>query len=396
MYRRRRWTQLLSEVAEELRAWQDEHARLDTELTNGVSSVDIFALHAKAKAQGRVSFGKKAAAAAAAAAAPPPLQLPPQVPAVLQRAAAYVLGGTSLGSSLATTSVGAPDTAPAPRAKPHAAALLRGNTKLNVAWRATKLQDSAAEGVSETRCSPDEAIEWADAISRLANLDPESAKRARGVAREMAASGYGRPSVEAVLRALVHGSKATIQAAWARFVPKGQRELERNAFKPVLKLLTGGMGLGPSEATQLFSLIDRDGSGSIDFDEFSQLMLAMPLQKPLEKTMVGATLGMMRSLVTLDKSLAGKLRGEQLAKAGHVIMRLQEAGFTDQDAAAVVKALFLSRSRAVLLEAWEVLQPAVLTRTRTRTQTRTLALALALALALTLTLTITRCCSSPS
>ena len=108
-------------------------------------------------------------------------------------------------------------------------------------------------------------------------------------------------------------------------------------------------------------------------------MLAIPLQKPLEQTLVeathpnprvgpdpdsdpdlsrapgpeprltppqvGATVSMMRSLVTLDMSLAGKLRGEQLAKAGRVIVRLRSAGFTDEDAAAVVKALFLSRSR---------------------------------------------------
>jgi hypothetical protein len=340
-------------VAEELRAWQNEHARLDAELTNGVSSVEFSTLLGKAN-----EAAASAAAAAAATTTAPPL-LPPQAPAVLQRAVTYVLGGTSLGSSLAATSPGAASTVPAPRATPRPSALSRGNTKLRVGWRATRPQERAVEGVTETRCSPGEATEWADAISSLANLDAESAKRARGVAREMASSGYGRPSVEAVLRALVHGSKATIQAAWARFVPGGARELERSAFKPVLRLLTGGMGLGPSEATQLFSLIDRDGSGSIDFDEFSQLMLAMPLQKPLEKTLVGATLGMMRSLVTLDSSLAGKLRGEQLAKAGHVIMKLREAGFTDQDAASVVKALFLSRSRAVLLEAWEVLQLAV-------------------------------------
>ena len=75
------------------------------------------------------------------------------------------------------------------------------------------------------------------------------------------------------------------------------------------------MGLDPAEASQLFSLIDRDGSGSIDLAEFTQLMRSVPLQQPLGKTLVGATVGMMRSLVTLDASLAGKLRGEQPAKA---------------------------------------------------------------------------------
>ena len=82
-----------------------------------------------------------------------------------------------------------------------------------------------------------------------------------------------------------------------------------------------------AEASQLFSLIDRDGSGSIDLAEFTQLMRSVPLQQPLGKTLVGATVGMMRSLVTLDASLAGKLRGEQLAKAGHVIIKLREAGW---------------------------------------------------------------------
>jgi len=306
LHRRRRWTQLLTEVADELRDWQRAHTRLGAELTNGASSADFFPPHGEAEDD-----------EASAAVAPPPPLLPPQAPAVLQRAAAYVLGGTSLGASLAAASRGAPGTAPAPRARPRAAGVPRGNAALPV----------AAEEVSESRCSPEEAAECADAISRLAELDAASAKRARGVAREMAAAGYGRPAVEAVLRALVHGSKADIHAAWERFVPSGARELERDAFKPVLQLLTGGMGLDPAEASQLFSLIDRDGSGSIDLAEFTQLMRSVPLQQPLGKTLVGATVGMMRSLVTLDASLAGKLRGEQLAKAGHVIIKLREAGW---------------------------------------------------------------------
>ena len=38
----------------------------------------------------------------------------------------------------------------------------------------------------------------------------------------------------------------------------------------------------------------------------------------------------------------GKLRGEQLARSGRVIERLRAAGFTDEDAAVVVKASFFS------------------------------------------------------
>ena len=129
LHRRRRWTQLLTEVADELRDWQSEHARLDAELANGASSADSFPPHDEVDQ-------------VAAAVAPPPPLLPPQAPALLQRAAAYVLGGTSLGASLAAASRGAPGTAPAPRARPRAAGVPRGNATLPV----------AAEEVSESRC----------------------------------------------------------------------------------------------------------------------------------------------------------------------------------------------------------------------------------------------------
>ena len=145
MHRRRRWTQLLTEVADELRDWQRAHTRLGAELTNRASSADFFPPHGEAEDD-----------EASAAVAPPPPLLPPQAPAVLQRAAAYVLGGTSLGASLAAASRGAPGTAPAPRARPCAAGVPRGSAALPV----------AAE-VSESRCSPEEAAECADS-----NPDP--------------------------------------------------------------------------------------------------------------------------------------------------------------------------------------------------------------------------------
>ena len=116
-------------MADELRDWQSEHARLDAELANGASSADSFPPHDEDDQ-------------VAAAVAPPPPLLPPQAPALLQRAAAYVLGGTSLGASLAPASRGAPGTAPAPRARPRAAGVPRGNATLPV----------AAEEVSESRC----------------------------------------------------------------------------------------------------------------------------------------------------------------------------------------------------------------------------------------------------
>ncbi len=45
----------------------------------------------------------------------------------------------------------------------------------------------------------------------------------------------------------------------------------------------------------------------------------------------------------------------QLAAAGRIISRLRQAGFDDEQAACVVQAVFLSRSREALRDAWDVL-----------------------------------------
>ena len=288
---RRRWTQLLSETAHELRAWQ---ARLE-------------------EVEGRRKMQEAEARALAAA-----------------RAEAEAAGD--------------------------AAALMLLSTMGGADGRG-----GGGGGNEQTRATREEAVAWADAIGAEGRLNGRSLERARGVAQEMAGAGYSRAATEAVLRALVHGSKGSLRAAWHIFVPAhaDQQRLERATFRPVLRLLTGGMGLEQTEARQLFSLFDRDDSGAIDYDEFAQLLLAMPLAVPLEQTMLGATVSVLRSLTTLDSDTAGKLRGEQLAKAGNVILRLTQAGFSDEAAATVVRALFLSRSRGHLMEAWEVLQMAL-------------------------------------
>ena len=86
------------------------------------------------------------------------------------------------------------------------------------------------------------------------------------------------PQARSVVLGMLHGTQSKLEAAWEVFVPAGKGgQLSHAEWKPVLHLITGGLGMPPSEVEQLFSLFDTDGSGALDYAEFCEVLAALPL-----------------------------------------------------------------------------------------------------------------------
>ncbi len=100
-------------------------------------------------------------------------------------------------------------------------------------------------------------------MARDYGLEWEARQRAAGIAREMGAAGYTAAQARDVVLGLLHGTHQRLLAAWSVFVPAGEKGvLTRAEWKPVLGLITGGMGLTGAETDQLFAVFDADGDGT--------------------------------------------------------------------------------------------------------------------------------------
>mmetsp|Transcript_43640 Transcript_43640/g.115219 ORF Transcript_43640/g.115219 Transcript_43640/m.115219 type:complete len:647 (-) Transcript_43640:2162-4102(-) len=213
-----------------------------------------------------------------------------------------------------------------------------------------------AGGGRERRIA-DQERRWLESIGREHALLPQAKERAAGVMEAMLARGYRSCQCRAVLMGMVVGSRQKLTEAWRVFVPAHSREqyLGRAEWREVLGLLTAGLGIDPAQHERLFTMFDADGSGQLDFDEFCQVLAALPLQQSLEDAPLGRMLNACQSMLLLHGDLSSKLTIEQLASAGRVMASLRGAGFDNEQAATVVEALFLSRSRPHLRVAWGVL-----------------------------------------
>ena len=208
----------------------------------------------------------------------------------------------------------------------------------------------------------DAELPWVDEVARQYGLEYAARQRAVGVAREMAVAGYTTAQARTVVLGMLHGTQAKLRDAWRVFVPTCDADpsavLSRPEWRMVLGLISGGLGMTAQETDQLFTVFDQDGSGSLDYGEFCEVLDALPLQRALQESPLGFAVAALQSMLVLQSQLLSALSIEQLAAAGRVIARLKGAGLSDEDARTVVQAVFLSRSRGALRDAWEVLKRA--------------------------------------
>ena len=88
-------------------------------------------------------------------------------------------------------------------------------------------------------------------------------------------------------------------------------------------------------------IADEDNTGTLEFDEFQILVRGMN-----PKTMSAVSV--------LDTTIQSRLTSQQLLKAGAIVQNMQEAGYSDCEANAICRALFLDQTEEDMLPAWEV------------------------------------------
>lgn len=201
---------------------------------------------------------------------------------------------------------------------------------------------------------------WVDEVARQYGLEFDARQRAAGVAREMAAAGYSGAQARTVVLGMLHGTREKLRAAWHVFVTDDSDDavLGRVEWRLVLGLITGGLGMTPEEVDQLFKVFDQDGSGALDFTEFCEVLDALPMQRAPNESPIRTAISAAQSVFVLRPQLLARLSIGQLMAAGRIIARLRAANFSDEDASHVVSAIFLSRSRKALSDAWDVLRTA--------------------------------------
>lgn len=105
-------------------------------------------------------------------------------------------------------------------------------------------------------------------------MTPAERVRAGRIVHNMREAQYTAEQIKAVCRALFRKqTDADLKKAWEAIVGEAV-SVERGAFFNLLALL-GDDELTPAKVEELFSIVDQDKSGSVDFKEFSAMIKAM-------------------------------------------------------------------------------------------------------------------------
>ena len=107
----------------------------------------------------------------------------------------------------------------------------------------------------------------------------------------------------------------------------------------MINVICGGLDFDQREIEQLFMFYDDDDSGTLQFEEFCDLLSAIPLTDTIDRTVLSGKLSAIRALMHLPAAVASSLGTMQLEMAGRLLRRLQLQGMSSESAADFVQAL---------------------------------------------------------
>jgi len=221
------------------------------------------------------------------------------------------------------------------------------------------------------------ALAWLDNYTIVARaLGSEELRKAASVVRQMRRAGYNDEVTTAVCRALFGSqSEKDLRKAFKLFTREGvngARYIDMAEFRHALLLM--GEQVDENQVDELFDLVDADQTGHLDFGEFCVLVRGMN-PKPGDANRafeafrstagdrieaIGLAVGSAASetgstLTALSSAWTANIRGLdpfQMRKAGLALNNMREAGFSEDVACGLCRAVFCGQSDRQLRRAF--------------------------------------------
>lgn len=219
------------------------------------------------------------------------------------------------------------------------------------------------------------ALAWLDSYSVVAKaIGSEDLRKAGVVVRKMRAAGYSDEVVTTMCRALFGPQEERdLQKAFKSFDRDRSGFIDADEFKRALPLM--GENISEVRVQELFQLVDVDRSGLLDFEEFCMLVRGMNPKRGSSSAdvfetfrstaedslgIVGEAVGSVATgtsaaISAMSTAWAADIRGLgpfQLRKAGVVLRNMREAGYSDEMACSICRALFCDQSDKQLRKAF--------------------------------------------
>lgn len=228
------------------------------------------------------------------------------------------------------------------------------------------------------------AIRWLDTFDTLWRFgDPTELSftlmefaRVSNSQFKMKAAGYSDEMAAAICRALFYSqSDEDLQEAFKFYDSKGTGSIDKDELRVALPLM--GEDIEESKVDDLFTEVDKDDSGLIDFEEFCFLVKAMNSKgdstfgealRSFRMDSFGEGLGLGSAFSAVTSSAGDSMAAVSTAwnsnlsinpfsmrQAGTALTRMKEAGADDRTANAIVQAYYSNQSQEQMQECFDQL-----------------------------------------
>jgi len=206
------------------------------------------------------------------------------------------------------------------------------------------------------------------ASSENLRLSLQECAKATLVSRQMKGAGHSEDTSLATCRALFVQTDDDMREAFKAFDKAGSGFIDKGELRQALPLM--GEDIPEDKINELFAAVDTDQSGTIDFDEFSTLVKGMNSKagSSMLSAFQGFSTGAIGTNIANQFSVFGSgmshiqsaynagltdLGTSDMRKAGVIVDNFKEAGYSEEMAATVCRALLGQQSESDMKEAYK-------------------------------------------